>query len=47
MAGFRSLNQGRGVRFQWLGREGPNGRRAAERIRLIDQGEGAPPGPVA
>jgi cold shock CspA family protein len=47
MAGFRSLEQGQGVRFQWLGREGPNGRRAAERIRLIDKGEGAPRGPVA
>jgi hypothetical protein len=29
------------VCFYWLGREGPNERRAAERIRLIDQGKEA------
>jgi cold shock protein len=39
MSGYRSLDQGQRVRFEWLGREGPNGRRAAKRIRWIDQGE--------
>jgi cold shock protein len=35
MTGFRELEQGQRVKFEWLGREADHGRRSAENIRLL------------